>query len=259
MVDLHNHTYLCNHATGTAMQYAKKAYEKGIKIYGFSDHNPMNFDEKYRMDFSQMDFYEDMINEVKAEFKGKMEILLGYEIDFLENFMSERVLKRKVDYFIGSVHFLDGWGFDNPEFIGEWKNRAVDDTYAEYFEKIALLCKSGKFQILGHFDLIKVFKFLPKKDVRVLAKNALKAIKESGIVVELNSAGLRKPVGEIYPSDILLEEIANLGVNITLSSDAHSVEQVTQNYEKLLEKAKFFGYSKVAYFRQKDIEFINLD
>ena len=109
------------------------------------------------------------------------------------------------------------------------------------------------------FDLIKVFKFLPKKDVRVLAKNALKAIKESGIVVELNSAGLRKPVGEIYPSDILLEEIANLDVNITLSSDAHSVEQVTQNYEKLLEKAKFFGYSKVAYFRQKDIEFINLD
>ncbi|MBQ9293141.1 MAG: histidinol-phosphatase [Campylobacter sp.] len=258
MVDLHNHTHLCNHATGTPLEYAKKAYENGIKIYGFSDHNPMNFDEKYRMSFSQIEIYENMIKETKAEFKGKMEILLGYEVDFLENFMPEIILNRKVDYLIGSVHFLDGWGFDNPEFIGGWENREIDEIYKEYFEKITLLCKSGKFQILGHFDLIKVFKFLPKKDVRVLAKNALKAIKESGIVVELNSAGLRKPVCEIYPSDILLEEIANLGVNITLSSDAHSVEQVTQNYEKLLEKAKFFGYSKVVYFRQKDIEFMNL-
>ena len=258
MVDLHNHTYLCNHATGTAMQYAKKAYEKGIKIYGFSDHNPMNFDEKYRMDFSQMDFYEDMINEVKAEFKGKMEILLGYEVDFLSGFMPEIIFERKVDYLIGSVHFLDGWGFDNPEFIGGWENRDIDEIYQEYFDKIAQLCKSGKFQILGHFDLIKVFKFLPKKDVRILAKNALKAIKDSGIVVELNSAGLRKPVGEIYPSDILLEELANLGVAITFGSDAHAVEQVCQNYEKLLEKAKFFGYFKVAFFREKELEFIDL-
>ena len=259
MVDLHNHTYLCNHATGTAMQYAKKAYENGIKIYGFSDHNPMNFDEKYRMDFSQMDFYEDMINEVKAEFKGKMEILLGYEVDFLPKFMSEEIFTRKVDYLIGSVHFLDGWGFDNPEFIGGWENRNIDEIYKEYFDKIALLCKSGKFQILGHFDLIKVFKFMPKKDVRILAKNALKAIKDSKIVVELNSAGLRKPIGEIYPSDILLEELANLGVSITFGSDAHSVEQVTQNYDKLLKKAKFFGYSKVAFFREKESEFINLN
>ena len=259
MVDLHNHTYLCNHATGSVSEYAKKAYENGIKIYGFSDHNPMNFDEKYRMSFSQMDFYEDMINEVKAEFKGKMEILLGYEVDFLENFMSGEIFKRKVDYFIGSVHFLDGWGFDNPEFIGGWENRNIDEIYKEYFDKIALLCKSGKFQILGHFDLIKVFKFMPKKDVRVLAKNALKAIKDSGIVVELNSAGLRKPIGEIYPSDILLEELANLGVSITFGSDAHAVEQVTQNYDKLLEKAKFFGYLKVAFFREKELEFINLN
>lgn len=259
MVDLHNHTYLCNHATGSVSEYAKKAYENGIQIYGFSDHNPMNFDEKYRMSYSQMDFYEDMINEVKAEFSGKMEILLGYEVDFLPKFMSEEIFTRKVDYLIGSVHFLDGWGFDNPEFIGGWENRNIDEIYQEYFDKIALLCKSGKFQILGHFDLIKVFKFLPKKDVRILAKNALKAIKDSCIIVELNSAGLRKPVNEIYPNDILLEELANLGVSITFGSDAHAVEQVTQNYEKLLEKAKFFGYSKVAFFREKELEFINLN
>ena len=258
MVDLHNHTYLCNHATGSVSEYAKKAYKNGIKIYGFSDHNPMNFDEKYRMSFSQMDFYESMVSEVRSEFSGKMEILLGYEVDFLPKFMSEEIFTRKVDYLIGSVHFLDGWGFDNPEFIGGWENRNIDEIYKEYFDKIALLCKSGKFQILGHFDLIKVFKFMPKKDVRILAKNALKAIKDSGIVVELNSAGLRKPIGEIYPSDILLEELANLGVSITFGSDAHGVEQVTQNYDKLLEKAKTFGYSKVAFFREKELEFINL-
>lgn len=257
-VDMHNHTYLCNHASGTMDEYIQKAIENKIDIYGFSDHAPMKFDEAYRMKFSQMGLYESMVDEMRDKYKGKIEILKAYEVDYLENFMDERIFKTDVDYLIGSVHFLDGWGFDNPEFIGGWENREIDEIYKEYFSKISALAKSGKFDILGHIDLIKVFKFLPKQDIRILAKEALKEIKKASLVVELNSAGLRKPVGEIYPCENLLEEIASLDIAITLSSDAHSPTQVAQNYDKMLDLAKKFGYSKVAVFRGRDRELVDL-
>lgn len=258
LVDMHNHTYLCNHADGTVDDYLNAAIKNKIDIYGFSDHAPMNFDEGFRMKFSQMDFYENMILTAKEKFKDKIEVLLAYEVDFLDNYMDERIFSRKVDYLIGSVHFLNNWGFDNPEFIGLWHEKNIDDVYMDYFNQIVKLCKYGKFDILGHFDLIKVFKFLPSKDIRILANDAIKAIKQSDIVVEVNTSGFRKPINEQYPSDILLEQLAQNNIPITLSSDAHSPKCVAMNYDKIIKKVRDFGFNKVAIFRQRDIEFIKL-
>ena len=257
-VDLHNHTHLCNHATGSVCEYVERAIELGFDIYGFSDHAPMNFDERYRMSFAQMSQYEREVGEVREKFGDKIEILTGYEVDFMRNsaLIDERVLARKCDYLIGSVHFLDNWGFDNEEFLAGWSNRDIDDIYAEYFSLICELCKSGKFDILGHFDLIKIFKFFPKKDIRILARDAINAVKKSGIVLELNSAGLRKKVGEIYPSDALLGEFANSGVSISFGCDAHSVKQVGSGYDELVAKARTFGWDKVAVFRGRDKELV---
>ncbi|MDD5786278.1 histidinol-phosphatase, partial [Campylobacter lanienae] len=236
IVDLHNHTPLCNHATGTPIDYARAAFNQGCKYYGFSDHAPMDFDQKYRMSFKDMDDYKESIEMLKAEFKGKMEILFGYEVDYLPGFIDDRVMSSKVDYFIGSVHFLNGWGFDNPEFIGEYKNRDIDQIYIDYFDAITDMARYGKFDIVGHIDLIKVFNYKPKKDIKIIASKALKEIKKSGMSVELNSAGLRKPAGEIYPGDEILEMMAQMGIDITLSSDAHSVEQVGLNMDKTIQK-----------------------
>lgn len=252
IVDLHNHTPLCNHATGTPIDYAKAAFNQGCKFYGFSDHAPMNFDQKYRMSFKDMDDYKEAIDILKAEFRDKMEILFGYEVDYLPGFIDDRVLNANVDYLIGSVHFLNGWGFDNPEFIGEYKNRDIDQIYIDYFNAIKEMAKFGKFDIVGHIDLIKVFNYKPKTDIRIIAKDALNEIKKSGMTVELNSAGLRKPVCEIYPGDEILEMMSQMGIDITLSSDAHSIEQVGQNMDKIIKKAKDFGYNEVAIYKNRE-------
>ncbi|CUU68705.1 histidinol-phosphatase [Campylobacter hyointestinalis subsp. hyointestinalis] len=258
LIDLHNHTELCNHASGTPLQYAKKAYEMGCKYYGFSDHNPMKFDEKCRMKFEQMSLYKQMIDEVKAKFDGKMEVLFGYEVDFLEGFMDERVLSVKCDHLIGSVHFLNGWGFDNPEFIGEYKNKDINQIWEQYFNAIENLAKCGKFDIVGHIDLIKVFNFKPTKEIKSIAKNAIKEIKKANLVVELNSAGYRKPANELYPSDDILEMLAEFNIPITFSSDAHEVAQVGQNMDKSMKKAKEFGFSEAAIFVNRDRQMIEI-
>ena len=255
-IDLHNHTTRCNHAEGTVDTYIQKAIELGIDIYGFSEHAPMDFDEKYRLKFNEMQDYTHDILTAKEKYKEDISILLGYEVDWLQGHMDERVLGADVDYLIGSVHFIDKWGFDNPEFIGGWKDKNIDDIWQAYFEATEAMTRSGKFDIVGHLDLIKVFKFMPKKDVRVLAKDVLKAIKETNMVMEINTAGLRKPIGEMYPSRALLEEAYALDIPITFSSDAHAVEQIGAGYELATTLAKDIGYTKAVTFQERDKEMV---
>ncbi len=260
-IDLHNHTPRCNHAVGTMNEYVEQAIQKGIDIFGFSDHAPMSFDPKYRMSLNEADEYEKEVKELADKYKDQINILLGYEVDFLPNYLEERILQAPVDYLIGSVHFIPKdsnlWGFDNPEFIGEYKNADIDKIWQDYFDAIEAMAKSGLFQIVGHLDLIKVFNFKPKKDVRLIAQKALEAIKKSGMAIEISSAGFRKPVGEPYPSKELLEVAYELDIPITLASDAHAPQQVGQNMSSIETLAKEIGYDKVAVFRQKELELLD--
>ena len=256
-IDLHNHTTRCNHAEGTVDEYIQKAIELGIDIYGFSEHAPMDFDLNYRLPFEEMDAYRNDILTAKEKYKNDISILLGYEVDWLQGHMDERVLKADVDYLIGSVHFIDKWGFDNPEFIGGWKEKDIDEIWQAYFEATEAMANSGKFDIVGHLDLIKVFKFMPKQDIRLLAKNVLQAIKQSNMVLEINTAGLRKPVAEMYPSRDLLEEAYSLNIPITFSSDAHAVDQIGFGYELATTLAKDIGYRQAVTFKGRDKQVVN--
>jgi len=250
-IDLHNHTTRCNHAEGTIDDYIKRAIELGIDIYGFSEHAPMDFDLEYRLLFNNMDEYVSDVLSAKERYKDKIKILLGYEVDYLKGYMDSRVINADVDYLIGSVHFLNRWGFDNPAFIGEYKNRDIDDIWQEYFDSIEAMAKTGYFNIVGHLDLIKVFNYIPKKDIRLIAYNALKAIKKSKMAIELNSAGLRKPAKEIYPSKKLLQIAYELDIPITFSSDAHKIEDIGFGYKEVTEVAKEIGYTKAVTFEEK--------
>ena len=255
-IDLHNHTTRCNHAKGSMESYIERAIELGIDVYGFSEHAPMDFDEHYRLNFSEMKSYENDVKNLQDKYKDDITILLGYEVDYLKNHMDDRVLHSNVDYLIGSVHFLKEWGFDNPEFNDEYSKRNIDEIWQEYFDAIEAMAKTGHFDIVGHLDLIKIFNFIPKKDIRLIAQPALKAIKTSNMVIELNAAGLRKPCKELYPSQSLLEIAYELDIPITFSSDAHAIGQVGFKYNEAKELAKKVGYNKAVTFEQREKKLI---
>ena len=236
--------------------YIERAIELGIDIYGFSEHAPMNFDEHYRLKFSEMKAYENDVKILQEKYQDKIKILLGYEVDYLKDHMDKRVLNADVDYLIGSVHFLDKWGFDNPEFNDEYSRRNIDEIWQEYFNNIQSMAKTGHFDIVGHLDLIKVFNFIPKKDIRLIAQPALKAIKTSNMVIELNAAGLRKPCKELYPSQSLLQMAYELDIPITFSSDAHAIGQVGFKYNETKKLAKKIGYTKAVTFEQREKKLI---
>lgn len=257
IVDLHNHTKLCNHAQGEIYEYIEKAIQNGTKYFGFSEHAPMDFDPEYRVSFEQMKTYEDEVLKAKEKYKDKIEILLGYEVDYLKGYMDERVLNADVDYLIGSVHFIDEWGFDNPEFIGRYENENIDEVWQKYFNAVKEMADSKLFDIVGHLDLIKIFKFMPNQNINEIAKEALAAIKKADMVLEINMAGYRKPIAEPYPSLSLLKQANELGIPITFASDAHKPEQVSLYSDALEKMAKNAGYTQCAVFRKRKREFVN--
>lgn len=257
IVDLHNHTPLCNHATGTLDEYILNAIALKTEYFGICDHAPMAFDPKYRMSFEDMSTYEASVLEARKKYADKIDILLGYEVDYLPGYMDDRVLDADVDYLIGSVHFLEGWGFDNPEFIGKWEEQDIDEIWQKYFDTIEAMAKSELFDIVGHLDLIKLFKYMPKTEIKDIARNALLAIKNAGMILELNVAGYRKKVAEAYPSQALLQEAFKLGIGITFSSDAHSPEQVGLYNDEIIKLARDVGYTECAYFKKREAHFIS--
>jgi histidinol-phosphatase (PHP family) len=218
----------------------------------------MQVDKQYRMSMKQKDFYEQDILNLQEKYKDQIDIRLAYEVDYMSNptFMEKDILKSNVDYLIGSVHFLSQnnslWGFDNPAFIKDYQNKNIDKVWEDYFEAIKAMVKTNYFDIVGHLDLIKVFKFLPKKDIKSIALDTLKEIKKSSMVLEINSSGLRKPINEFYPSKQLLQLAYELDIPITFGSDAHSVEQIGLGYTKAVKLAKEIGYTKRVGFKQKD-------
>ncbi len=255
-IDLHNHTPLCNHATGSIETYVKQAMKHHIDVFGFSDHAPMDFDPTYRMRFEDMARYREDILHVKQKYAQEIDILFAYEVDFLEGHMDSRVLKADVDYLIGSVHFIDGWGFDNPEFIGRYDHEDIDRIWQRYFDLIERMAQSRLFDIVGHLDLIKVFKFLPKRPVRDIAFNAIKAIKAADMTIEINVAGYRKPIAEPYPSRELLELAYDADIPITFGSDAHQPEQIGLFRREAEALAKDIGYNMCATFRNRNRELV---
>lgn len=233
------------------MQYVESAIDHGIDVFGFSDHAPMDFDPKYRMGFDQMDDYRMMVEQAKAAYGDRIDVLFGYEVDYLPGHIDERVLKADVDYLIGSVHFIDDWGFDNPEFIGRYEREDIDATWQRYFDLIESMAHSRHFDIVGHLDLIKVFKFMPTIDVLEIAEAALDAIAHHGMVLEINVAGYRKPVGEAYPSPRLLQAAYHRNIPITFGSDAHKPEQIGLYRSEAERLARHAGYRECVYFRNK--------
>jgi histidinol-phosphatase (PHP family) len=120
------------------------------------------------------------------------------------------------------------------------------------------MANSGLFNIVGHLDLVKVFGYKPKQNIKDLAKNAIKAIKKNNMAVEINTAGLRKPVKEIYPSTPLLEMVRDEGIEITFSSDAHNPDDVGYEIEKAIKMAKNLGFREAVYFEKKQKQKIKL-
>lgn len=257
--DYHMHTPLCGHATGTPEEYAAQALKVGLTEIGFSDHAPLVSyrDPSVTMDASQLPEYHKMIEAVREKYVGRLEIKFGIEADFIPGFESQTLSILQgypYDYVIGSVHFIEDWAFDNPKELKGWEQKDTNKIYRQYFEYLRRCAQSGMFDIMGHIDLVKKFGHRPTVDMTQEIAATAEAFKAAGVVVEVNTSGLRKPVKEIYPSVDVLKVFSRVGIPLTFGSDAHAASEVGKDFDQAREWALAAGYKEYVLFRQRKIE-----
>jgi len=257
--DYHMHTPRCNHAKGTVVEYAQAAVDAGLKEIGISDHSPMpnGFDAAWRMDESELDSFLEELEAAQAMFQGRLRIKAALEVDYYEgaeDYIAYLADYYDWDYLMGSVHFIGDWGFDNPDEVSRFETCDIEQAYCDYFQLVARSAACGLFDIIGHPDLIKKFGYrAPQGSIAVkqAEHNMLAAVKKADVALEISSAGLRKPVGEIYPHDRIVRQAAALDIPFAYGSDAHAPAEVGHAMFACLSLLQQCGVCEVASFSRR--------
>jgi len=257
--DYHMHTPLCGHAVGSPDEYARQALKVGLEEIGFSDHAPFvhMVDPGVTMNESQLPEYYQMIEEVQHKYKNELRIKVAIEADFIPGF-EEKTLAilndYPYDYVLGSVHFIKDWGFDDPSQRKRWNQQDVNAVYHDYYELLRQSAKSGMYDIMAHCDLVKKFGHRPTEDLTDEIKKTAQVFKETGMAIEINTSGWRKPCKEQYPAINCLKIYADYQIPLTFGSDAHDPIDVGADFKKAFEMAKAVGFKEYVLFKQRAIE-----
>ena len=256
LADLHTHTCLCNHASGKPEEYLRNAVSRGLAFLGISDHIPwpIGYDSPWRMSADEFPVYRRMTGELRKQAEQTpVEVLYAIELDYVPGRMDEvynAIRNEPFDYRIGSVHYTD-FGFDDPDMMHLWEKQGPDSIWNDYAERMCAFVSSCDFEIMAHPDLPKKFKRYPEDRTRFnrRMREAFSLAGRKGIAVEINTAGLRYPAKEFYPSLDLLKAAREAGMPLTLGSDAHSPGDVAADFDSAVEFAKEAGYRASLAFR----------
>ena len=193
-----------------------------------------------------------------CEFVRSAGLRLGIEMDYVpgrEDAIANVLDAHDFDYVIGSVHFVGEGAVDHEDF-DVWRREADPDRlWRRYFEMVGEAARSGLFDVIAHPDLVKYWggqRPTPVRDPRFHYEPAVEAIAETGIAVEVSTAGLRKPIGELYPADAFAEMCVDADAAFALSSDAHVPEHIGHEYERAVAAMRGWGVSELAVFERRE-------
>ena len=268
--DYHIHTHYSNHGVGTVAEVAATAVARGLIALGFSEHFPLPTTmqplapEEWAMHWDQIDHYIADVRAVQEEYRGRLKILLGFEIDHIPEYeadMQANLARYPREYSVGSVHFVDRYRSDHEHWAvdgtltmteeGIREKGGAATVYARYYELVRQHAEQHDHQIVGHLDLVKKF----NRDGRLFDQTTadylgqveatLDVLKRTGKVIEVSTAGLHKDVGEIYPSDPILQMMLQRRIPICLSSDAHDPAHVARDFDSIWRKLVGMGFEQI--------------
>jgi histidinol-phosphatase (PHP family) len=242
-----------------AERYRDAASERGIAELGVSEH-VYRFRQAlgvWRHPF-WLEQARDDLDAYCAFVREQTDLRLGIEADFVaggEERMATLLAARDFDYVVGSVHFLRDRAVDMDDYSVWQTARSADEVWRRYFQTVGEAARSGLFDVIAHADLVKVWgreRPRPEGDLRRYYELALEGIADSGVAVELSTAGLRKRAGEVYPAPAFLQMCVDAGAPVALSSDAHRPEDVGACYEHALALLESMGVGELCVFERRE-------
>ena len=186
--------------------------------------------------------YLRFIETVKNE-NFPVKVKFGLEVCYIPEACDElanRLSEYDFDFLTGSVHWIDGWGFDHPKIKDLWDGVDVDKAYRRYYEIMNELCESGLFTGLAHPDSIKCFGRAPRYDLTETYHELAALLNKFGMYAE-NSGGLKSnysPPQELGMDAKMLGVFKQNGVAVETASDAHKQSDTGKNIRELEEMLK---------------------
>ena len=268
--NLHTHS-IYSDGKSQPREIVEEAVRQGLTTLGFSEHSPLPFDNNFSVKEADMPKYVAEIAQLKAEFKGKINIYCGLEADYLTG-VSEpfAVTKEKyhLDYLIGGVHLVgqsanpdEIWFIDGPKWevydegLQKFFDGDIRRAVRRFFEQSNEMIENEPFDIIAHFDKIKMHnrdRYFHEDEpwYRKLALETLDLIREKGLIMEINTRGIyKKRYNGFYPSPWLMEEACKMGVPAIISADAHHFSEITLEFSAAEEALKKAGYRSVVNYR----------
>ncbi len=233
IANYHSHTPRCRHAQGEEIQYVEKAIERGLNIFGFSDHTPQYFPGDYyshmRMFPEELTDYCNTILALQEQFKGQIEIPLGVEVEYYPLTWKEvipRLQDAGIEYMILGQHWV-GNEFDAP-----YSGRPTEEEthLARYCDQVIEAMETGKFTYFAHPDLVRYVG--DRKIWEEHMRRICKASNETATPLEINFLGLAN--GRHYPNPLFWQLVGEEGCDVVFGIDAHAPEQVPDKKPEMM-------------------------
>jgi histidinol-phosphatase (PHP family) len=242
------------HNADAVEPFVETARAAGVDEIGLTEHvyyftqTRSLWTDPYQIDRCSYDLDTYVEAVLTAKQRG-LPVKLGLEVDYVrcrEDETREILSPYPWDFLLGSVHYVDGLAIDSEPRVSSVLG--VERAWEIYFEELAAAARSGLFDSLSHPDLVKVFgEHVDDFDYGPVAD----AIAESGVAVEVSTAGLRKPVGELYPDPRFLSECKRRDIPVTTASDAHVPELVGRDFDRARELLRGAGYTTITVFERR--------
>lgn len=250
--DYHIHT-LFSDGKANAEDYIEPAVSAGLSEIGFSEHLTL-FREKqdWTIDIKRVLEYIKSINSLRKKTKY-LDVRTGFEVDYFPGREEEThtfLSGLKLDYIIGSVHYLGEKTVDEGPAFYEGKN--FDRLFINYFGMVEEAISSGLFDIIAHCDLIRIYGNKPSFDPEYLYRSLAKCLKVHDVAFEINTNGRNRPLADFYADRRFLHVFKEEGVPVCVNSDAHFPARVAQHFDEAYDLLRGAGYTEMAVFKNRE-------
>jgi histidinol-phosphatase (PHP family) len=251
MIDYHLHGNFCGHGSGELSEYVEVAIAKGFTEIGFSDHLPkvVDPDPYHAMLEPELPRYVELVQSLRERYRDRITIKLGIEADYFEGHEEEtgRLLAaHPFDYVLGSIHFLGDWHFTSKQGLSRYGSEDPGDAFPRYFELLKRMIETGLFDVVAHPDALRRFGFNPPRSMEEEHRAVARLLRAKGMALEVNTAGIRRGTGSVYPERGFLAACVREGVPLTLGSDAHTPADVGRDYADALALVRSLGVGEIA-------------
>ncbi len=261
----HSHTHFCDGSDDPEL-YIEYAIKQKMIAFGYSSHAPILFDSEWTIPDNKLDDYLEQVKSIKKKYADRIETYLGLEIDFIPGCSGRHshILENlELDYFIGSIHFVESfndgtfWNIDhNKKLFEKGLNEIFKGSFRaasdRFYELTRQMIEQDAPDVVGHLDKIKMYnsnrQYFSEDEswYKNQVEETLKAIKRSGTIVEVNTRGYYKYNQlDLYPSQWIIEKLAKKDIPIMLNSDSHEPHEVNEGFSYAAEKLKKAGVKRL--------------